>query len=93
MAAPGAGDGRPSPWPTGLHRHLAIPPRPTPSRCRRQLTVRAETINRWLRETCRLLDQAGYTITASPHRIDTTADPYAYATANGVIPSNIKTAS
>jgi transposase len=56
-------------------------------------TVRAETINRRLRETRQLLDQAGSAIPPSPHKVDTLTDLYDYATANGVATPNIKTAS
>jgi hypothetical protein len=57
------------------------------------LAVRAETINRRLRETRQLLDQAGYTIAPSPHRIDTIGELYDYAIAHGITAPNIKTAS
>lgn len=56
-------------------------------------TVRAETINRRLRETSQLLEEAGHTIAPSPQKIATLADLYDYAAASGITPPNIKTAS
>ncbi len=72
-----------------LHYRLGLPQTAVAA----LFTVRAETINRRLRETRQLLDQAGYIIPPSPHRIDTIPDLYDYATANGVTAPNIKTAS
>jgi hypothetical protein len=72
-----------------LHHRLGLPQVAVAA----LFTVRAETINLRLRETRQLLDQAGHTIPPSPQRIDTLADLYDYATANGITAPNIKTAS
>jgi transposase len=55
--------------------------------------VRAETINRRLRETSQLLQKAGHTIPPAQRKITTLADLCDYAAASGITPPNIKTAS
>ncbi|MGE5291555.1 MAG: hypothetical protein ACM3ML_31000 [Micromonosporaceae bacterium] len=56
-------------------------------------SVRPETINRRIRDIRQHLDQAGYVIQPSPHRLASLDDLSRLATAEGiVIPSQIKTA-
>jgi transposase len=56
--------------------------------------VRPETINRRIRQTRQLLNQAGHTIQPGPHRLATLEDIHALATAEGItIPPEIKSAS
>lgn len=74
---------------TTLHYRLGLPQVAVAA----LMAVRAETINRRLRETRQLLDQARYTIAPSPHRIDTIDELYDYAIARGITAPNIKTAS
>ncbi|MDP9843940.1 hypothetical protein J2853_003151 [Streptosporangium lutulentum] len=49
-------------------------------------TVRPETLNRRMRETRQLLQQAGYTIQPSPHRLPTLEALYDLAAVEGIIP-------
>jgi hypothetical protein len=74
---------------TALHQHLALP----------QVAiatlpgVRPETINRRIRDTRQLLDQAGHTIQPGPHRLASLDDLYSLATtAEIILPPEIKTA-
>jgi hypothetical protein len=56
-------------------------------------TVRPETLNRRIRETRELLQQAGYTIQPSPHRLPTLQALDDLAAGKGITPySKIKTA-
>jgi len=55
-------------------------------------SVRPETINKRIRDVRQLLDQAGHTIQPSPHRLANLDDLYVLADAEGLIPSEIKTA-
>lgn len=49
-------------------------------------TVRPETLNRRMRETRQLLQQAGHTIQPSPHRLPTLEALYDLAAVEGIIP-------
>jgi len=93
--APGTGRRPKLTLPTGLaatllhHRHSL--PQKTLARL---LQVRPETLNRHIGDIRHLLDQAGHTITPSPHQLTTLDDLYRYAAACGIaIPVEIKTAS
>lgn len=56
-------------------------------------TVRPETLNRRIRETRQLLQQAGHTIQPSPHRLPTLEALYDLAAVEGItLPSKIKAA-
>ncbi len=72
-----------------LHQRLALPQVAIAA----LFGVRPETINKRIRDIRRLLDQAGYAIQPSPHRLASLDDLYNYAIAAGiVIPSETKTA-
>ena len=48
-------------------------------------SVRAETINKRIRDIRQLLEQAGYTIQRSPHRLASLDDLATLATAEGIV--------
>ena len=74
---------------TTLHQRLALPQVAIAA----LLAVRPETINRRIRDTRRLLEQAGHAIQPGPHKLTSLDALYSLATAEGiVIPSVIKTA-
>ena len=74
---------------TILHQRPALPQVAIAS----LFSVRAETINRRIREVRQLLDQAGHPIQPGPHRLASLEDLLSLATAEGIItPSEIKTA-
>jgi transposase len=74
---------------TILHQRLALPQVTIAT----LFSVRAETINKRIRDTRQLLDQAGHAIQPSPHRLASLEDLLNLATAEGIItPSEIKTA-
>jgi hypothetical protein len=73
-----------------LHDRLALPPTAVAA----LFGVRPETINRRIRDTRRLLDQAGYTITPADEPLATLNDLNRLATTAGIaIPEQITTAS
>jgi transposase len=75
---------------TVLHHRLALPQTAVAA----LFGVRPETINRRIRDTQRLLDQAGYTITPADEPLATLNDLYRLAaTARIAIPEQITTAS
>ncbi|MDP9850474.1 ISAzo13 family transposase [Streptosporangium lutulentum] len=52
-------------------------------------TVRPETLNRRIRETRQLLQEAGHTIQPSPHRLPTLEALYDLAAAEGITPPSV----
>jgi hypothetical protein len=75
---------------TLLHHRLALPQTAIAALFR----VRPETINRHIRQTRQLLQQAEYTIQPSPHRLATFDDLHSLATAEGItITAETKTAA
>jgi len=74
---------------TTLHYRLGLPQIAIAA----LFTVRPETINRRLRETSHLLEQAGHTVLPGPRKIATLADLYDHAAASGITSPNVKTAS
>ncbi|MFL6131689.1 MAG: ISAzo13 family transposase [Nocardioidaceae bacterium] len=74
---------------TTLHHHLGLPQTAIAA----LFSVRPETINRHIRETRQLLQQAGHTIHPGPHRLPSLDDLYNLATAEGIsVPPDTKTA-
>jgi hypothetical protein len=74
---------------TILHQRLALPQVAVAA----LFAVRAETINRRIRDMRQLLEQAGYTIQPGPHRLTSLDDLSRLAAAEGiVVPPEIKTA-
>jgi hypothetical protein len=74
---------------TILHHRLALPQVAIAA----LFSVRAETINRRIRDIRQLLDQAGYTIQPGPRRLASLDDLPTLANAEGIaITSKIKTA-
>jgi Helix-turn-helix of DDE superfamily endonuclease len=74
---------------TSLYQRLALPQVAIAA----LFGVRAETINKRIRDIRQLLHQAGHTIQPSPHRLASLDDLYGLAIAAGiVIPSENKTA-
>ena len=66
---------------TALHQHLALPQVAIAI----LFSVRPETINRRIRETCEFLNQAGHTIQPGQHQIASLDDLYSLAAAEGII--------
>jgi Helix-turn-helix of DDE superfamily endonuclease len=74
---------------TLLHHRLALPQTAIAA----LFNVRPETINRHIRQTRQLLQQAEYTIQPAPHQLTTLNDLHSLATAQGVtVPTDVKTA-
>jgi hypothetical protein len=74
---------------TILHHRLALPQVTIAA----LFSVRAETINRRIRDIRQLLDQAGHVIQPGPHRLTGLDDLTSFATTKGIpISSEIKTA-
>jgi hypothetical protein len=74
---------------TILHQRLALPQVAIAA----LFSVRAETINKRIRDIRQLLDQAGHAIQPGPHRLASQEDLLSLATAEGIItPPEIKTA-
>ena len=74
---------------TALHQRLALPQVAIAA----LFSVRPETINRRIRDTRQLLDQAGHAIQPGPHRLASLDDLYSLTTAEGItVPPEIKTA-
>ncbi len=74
---------------TILHQRLALPQATIAA----LFSVRAETINKRIRDIRQLLDQAGHAIHPGPHRLASLEDLLSLATAEGIItPPEIKTA-
>jgi transposase len=74
---------------TILHQRLSLPQVAIAA----LFSVRPETINKRIRDTRQLLDQAGYTIQRGPHHLASLEDLYKLAVAEGIaIPPEIKTA-
>jgi transposase len=65
---------------TLLHHRLALPQTAVAT----LFNVRPETINRHIRETRELLQQAEYSIQPGPHRLATVNDLYSLATTEGI---------
>lgn len=65
---------------TILHQRLALPQTAVAA----LFHVRPKTINRHIRETRQLLQQAGHTIHPSPHRLAALDDLYRLATTEGI---------
>jgi hypothetical protein len=73
---------------TVLHQRLAL----SQIAVAALFSVRPETINRQIRETRQLLQQAEYTIEPASHRLATLNDLYSLATAHGITtPPDIST--
>jgi hypothetical protein len=74
---------------TILYQRLALPPAAIAA----LFTVRPETISKRIRDIRQLLDQAGYTIQPSPHRLASLDDLSKLADAEGITTApKIKTA-
>jgi hypothetical protein len=74
---------------TVLHQRLALPQVAIAT----LFSVRPETVNKRIRDIRQLLEQAGYDIQPSPHRLASLDDLYRLAIAAGIIiPPEIKTA-
>src|SRR5690242_12266574 len=72
-----------------LHQRLALPQVAVAT----LFSVRPETINKRIRDIRQLLEQAGYTIQPSPHRLASLQDLSNLAAAEGIVaPTEIKTA-
>jgi type VI protein secretion system component VasF len=65
---------------TLLHHRLALPQTAIAA----LFNVRPETINRHIRQTRQLLQQAEHTIQPSPHRLTSLDDLYSLATTEGI---------
>src|SRR3954453_20083247 len=80
----------PRPLATVLHHRFALPQVALAA----LFDVRSETINRRIRDTRQLLDQAGHIIAPADQSLTALDDLYALATTAGIaIPTRIRTAS